>query len=584
MKKFLFCVAMAAAVATVAMAGGRTQTATTEVRVNPPGTFPIVDEQVTIDVWTTFGATGHDGNYQAALFTQWFEDLTNVRINFVEIVEANNLAERLNLVLSSGDLPDTFMNEQMLTHQQVFTNGLFGNFIPVDDLIDDWMPNLSARLADHPEYARQLIMPDGKRYAFPTVEANCYHCSMSRKMWVYMPWLEQLGLDVPETTEEFYEMLVAFRDGDPNQTGKSDTIPLTTAATGAWRGGPLSEFLMSSFIYTNVEHFLKRNGNSLQFVANTSEWREGIRYMNRLYREGLLMPDSFTQDRNQLVSLVESPGPAVVGAVNAGWYGVFSVNSWDGSGRFADFHPISPLAGPTGLRQTVYAPTAAVPHTVITRNARHPEVIARLNDWFYESYETIMIGDRWEMPIQGGQWTTPEMLGTASSTFRFLTQDELATGNFLGRDGSPATSIQVREMQSFAEDRSWDGWRRLSPMWSTGGGNAMPLEWADDPTKQEWRLAQATRELYEPFRVDHHMPGVLVVDEQVQDELADLQITLIGVAGSPGIVQQFYAEFVTGARNINSDNEWNAYVRQLERAGVARYVEILENALQAGVQ
>ena len=176
---------------------------------------------------TRYGAVAQDGNYPAAAFTSWFEDLTNVRINFWDIVEAQGWTERLNLVLASGDLPDTIMVQNAMSAQEVFTNGVYGNFIAVDSLIEEWMPGLSARLDEHPEYNAQLTMPDGVRYSFPSLEGTCYHCTMSHKMWIYMPWLDELGLDVPTNTEEFYQMLLAFKDDDPNRTGQADTVPMT---------------------------------------------------------------------------------------------------------------------------------------------------------------------------------------------------------------------------------------------------------------------------------------------------------------------------------------------------------------------
>ena len=566
MRNVLLCIVLIAVSAALVMAAGQTdRTAATTVRVNPPGTYPIVDEKVTITVWTRYGAVEHDGNYQDAAFTAWFEDLTNVELDFVDIVEGQAATERLNLVLASGDLPDTFMNQHLMGGQEVFTNGIFGNFIPVDDLIENWMPALNATLEQYPSEAAQLVMPDGKRYSFPSLEGTCYHCTMSRKMWVYMPWLEELGLDVPETTDDFYRMLVAFRNGDPNGTGRADTIPLTGAATGGWNAAPLAPYLMSSFIYTDPGNYLMRDGGRISFVANTPEWREGVRYMARLYREGLMQPDWFTQDAGQLRSTVENPGPALVGAVPAGWYGVFSINGWDGSGRFADFHPIAPLAGPAGVRQSVYSPMAVQHHTVISSSARHPEVIARLNDWFYESVENREIGNNWAWP---------------DVNYRWLTEEEKAAGELLARDFSIAEYVNIIET-TYGEDRSWDGWRRLAPAWMVGGGNAMPPEWADDPTKQEWRLAEATRDLYEPFKVERYMPPNLIVADELQDELADLRQLIIGVAGAPGLVEQFYAEFVTGSRDINNDAHWRAYTTELERAGVNRYVEIMQQTVTA---
>jgi putative aldouronate transport system substrate-binding protein len=499
----------------------------------------------------------HDGNYQDAPFTAWFEDLTNVRINFVDIVEGGVWAERLNLVLASGDLPDTIMVQSLMGGQEVFLNGVHGNFIPVDDLIENWMPGLQARLEEHPEYAAQLVMPDGRRYSFPSIAGTSYHTRMPYKMWLYMPWLDELGLDPPETTEEFYRMLVAFRDGDPNRSGRADTVPMAAA-----RETVHPPYIMNAFIYTDPANYLRRTNGLVEFVANTDEWREGLRYMRRLYREGLLMPDSFTQTRDQLRSVVESPGSAVVGAVPALWYGEFSINSWEGSGRFADYHPIAPLSGPDAVKQTTFLPFAINHTTVITRDARYPEVIARLNDWFYESIENFMIGSNFLWPDEDYRW---------------LSDEEKASGELLKRDLSVADYIILRPL-TYGEDRARAGWVRMTPRWQFHG-EAMPPEWADDPTQQEWRLAEATKHLYEPFKADHHMPPTLIVADELQDELADARQLIIGAAGAPGLVQQFFAEFVTGARNIDSDSEWRSYVNELQRAGVERYVAIMQQAL-----
>ncbi len=562
---FLSTVLLAMAAASIMAAGHIEEPATSDIVVNPPGTYPIVDEKVTIDVMTRYSAIEHDGNYQDAAFTAWYEDLTNIRLNFVDVVEANAWQERLNLVLAGGDLPEAIMVQDVMSGQEIFANGVHGNFIAVDHLIENWMPALKATLEAHPDYAPQIVMPDGRRYSFPRLEGTCYHCTMSHKMWIYMPWLEELGLDVPETSADFYEMLVAFRDEDPNRTGRADTVPLAGAETGGWNTQALSGFLMSAFIYTDPTSFLKRTNGQLQFVANTDEWREGVRYMARLYHEGLLMPDAFTQTSAQLRSVVESPGAAVVGAVPAGWYGVFAINSRDGSGRFADFHPIAPLRGPAGVRQAVYEPYEVTHHTVVTRSARYPAVIARLADWFFESIENAEIGNTWRF---------------LDVDYRRLTEEEKASGRYLARDFSVADYLVLRD-QTYGEDRSWDGWRRLALNWQVGGGNAMPPEWADDPTKQMYRLAQATRNLYEPYRSDHSMPPGLVVVDELQDELTDVRQLIIGAGNRPGLVQRFFAEFVTGARNIDDDSHWQAYVGELDRAGVNRYVQIMQETLTA---
>ena len=57
---------------------------------------------------------------------------------------------------------------------------------------------------------------------------DCYHCSMSQKLWIYQPWLDALGLEMPTTTDEFEQVLLAFKEQDPNGNGQADEIPLST--------------------------------------------------------------------------------------------------------------------------------------------------------------------------------------------------------------------------------------------------------------------------------------------------------------------------------------------------------------------
>jgi putative aldouronate transport system substrate-binding protein len=564
-KKVLWCAVLIAVSAPLVLASGLPETnSESSININPPGTLPIVNEMVTVDVMTRYSADEHDGAYGEAAFTQWFEDLTNVRINFVDIVEAQLWTERLTLVLAADDLPHTIMVEGVMSGQEILTLGRQGTLIALDDLIDTWMPAYASRLAAHPEYASQLVMPNGSQYSIGTLDSACYHCTMAHKMWVYRPWLETLWLDVPQTTEQFFRMLVRFRYNDPNRTGRADTVPMTGAATGAWNAEPLVAFLMSSFVYTDPSNYLKRDGGQVTFVANTDEWREGLRYMRRLYRDGLMQPEWFTQDAARLRSTVDRPGPAVVGAIPAGAYDAFTTIG-GASGRFAEYYPIAPLAGPGGIRQSVYTPYAVAHHTVITRDAPYPEVIARMNDWFYESFVNRAAGRHWAWP---------------EIDYRFLTEEERASGQLRARDFSVADTVALTPAAA-GEGTRRQGWFRMAPGWQVGGGTAIPTDWARGPAGAELRLAQATRDLYEPYRADHYIPPNLIVSADLQDELRGLRTLLIGVPGSPGLVQRYYADFVTGRRDIDSDAHWRQYLDELRRAGVDRYVEIMQEAVTA---
>ncbi len=55
---------------------------------------------------------------------------------------------------------------------------------------------------------------------------------MAQKLWIYKPWLDKLGLKMPETTEELYQVLKAFKEQDPNGNGQADELPLSTSKIG----------------------------------------------------------------------------------------------------------------------------------------------------------------------------------------------------------------------------------------------------------------------------------------------------------------------------------------------------------------
>lgn len=576
MKKLLFLAVMCVFTVGVLYAGGQgAGEESAGITMNPPGTYPVVNEKVTIDVIAYYSSTTSTGTPEDAKFTLWFEELTNVHINWVEMIESASAGEKFNLILASGDLPDLLIPHGAITAQQVYQHGREGSFQPLNDLIDKYAPDMKREFntEEGKAFRSRLTMPDGNIYAFPDVEAGCFHCQYSLKMWVYTPWVEKLGIDwPPKTTEDFYEMLKAFKAGDPNGNGEADEIPFLGATT-SWRTDPIG-FLMNSFIYTMMPHyangygaFLERNGNAARFVADTNEWREGLKYLNRLQVEGLLASESFVWTRDESRSAVENPDKELVGAFPSGWFGVMTFNG-AGTGRFAGFHPIAPLTGPAGERQSGYFPPTMRYQSQITKEADgiKPAVITQMLNWFFEDvFPNHMLAQNFNE--EGTNW-------------RYTTQEELDAG-YTSRDGKPSIMTPIeRKVGAYERDLFDDGWPRTSPIrWTLRDFMALPPTDAEDPSKQEWRLMVSTRDLMEPYKTTHYMPPDIVFPEEIEDEMTDLTNTIVM---QTGLVLQRSTEFITGVRDINSDAEWDNYKKELKRAGVDRYVELWNEAL-AGV-
>lgn len=558
---FIFTLAVTAG---FVFAGSQGEAAAGDYELNSPASYPVVlsDEPYEFEALGIYSSTESSGNHQESKLTAHLEELTNVRIVWKEIVESAVFAERQNLILASGDLPDVIMSAWHMGAQQAYTYGANGTLIGLKDLIDEKMPDLKKNIEEWPIYEKQLTSPDGEIYALPDLEAGCFHCFYSGKFFIYKPWAEKLGINwMPETTDDLYDMLVAFRDKDPNGNGEQDEIPLMGSAAGGWNTNPMI-FIMNSFVYFDNANFLRRDGGDISFVANTPEYREGLIFLNKLVDEGLLAPETFVQHNDQLRALVEHPDAPKVGSVPAGWFGVFSING-GGTERFADYWPIAPLTGPNGVQNSRYNPAAVRFHTKITKAAERPDIIAQWANWFYEDWK-FKGGLSWDFLQEGVDW-------------RRLTEEEKKLG-LVSRDGHEAETlpIQTKTYGLGQSDKRDDGWTRAAPRWTPYNVGGLPLEWKDDRSKQEYWLMIWTRDLMQPYGGDHYIPPNLVFDESTMDEMADLKEA---ISSGTGVVMQWSTEFIVGTRDINSDGEWENYLRELNRAGLDRYVKLWQDTI-----
>src|SRR5690606_8565908 len=118
--------------------------------------------------------------------------------------------------------------------------------LPLNDLIDQYGSEIKRAFEDDPDLKAAITAPDGNIYALPHVN-DCFHCWYSQKAWINKAWLDKLGLEIPTTTDDFYNVLKAFKKQDRIGKGNDDEFPYS-GAYGTWHG-VLSYFIMNAFIY-----------------------------------------------------------------------------------------------------------------------------------------------------------------------------------------------------------------------------------------------------------------------------------------------------------------------------------------------
>ncbi|GGH81326.1 putative aldouronate transport system substrate-binding protein [Pullulanibacillus pueri] len=391
-------------------------------------------------------------------------------------------------------------------------------------------------LNDVPGVKDAITTPDGDIYSLPQVN-DCYHCSMSEKMWVYKPWLDKLGLKIPTTTDEFTAMLKAFKTQDPNGNGKADEIPLS-GMKNSWHED-IAGFLMNPFIYSDM--FVK--DGKIQVPYNTPEWQEGLKYLHQLYADGLIYSGSFTQDSEQFMKLGENPGTPILGVAVAATRSTFADISDKGRGN--DYVVVPPLKGPDGNRVTLYepAPVTQPAEFIITKNCKHPDVAMRWADAMYKRDITLR-----------------SVIGRPDKEWRNAKEGET------GLNGKQASWVELKQSEALTNH----AWMQTGPSLRTRefrSSHAVPKG------TQEEVLWKAT-EQYEPYlpKDIEPVPDLFFTEEQ-SNEMATLEKTVTDY------VDEMKAKFITGKANI--DKDWDKYIKTLDSMGIKDYVKIYQEAYDA---
>ena len=281
-------------------------------------------------------------------FTVYMEEKFGVKIKWT-IAPNDTRREKQNLLLASGDYPEIFWHGDFTNSDQMKYGGQ-GVLQPLNGLIENYGPDILDAFEFKPYFRPAITTPDGNIYTIPGF-GECYHCMVRQKLWMNITWLDKLGLDFPETTEELESTLKAFKNRDPNGNGRADEIPMS-GAVNTWMAD-VWYYLMTPHIYNDGERFLYYNSNNeIDLAANKPEWRDGLRYAKRLYDQGLIDPQAFTQNLDEGRAVMNGE-EIVIGSYTAGHNRMFPLNE----GLWQQYLAVHPVRGPKGIRQSAYYPS-----------------------------------------------------------------------------------------------------------------------------------------------------------------------------------------------------------------------------------
>ena len=346
--------------------------------VNKSG-LPIVDEPLTFEVAAD---TRKNKNFKELEFFEMLESKTNVLIDW-NMSPENGWTEKKSLLFASNMLPDAFYGQGILTDVDIIKYGAEGLLLPLNDLIDEYAPNLKAIFDEKPNYRKQMTAPDGNIYSLPTI--NELNPSTHDHLFINKKWLDNLGLEIPNTVQEFEAVLQAFKDNDANGNGNpNDEIPFSFRMSSNDpfnRQQGIQSFFGTFGQLDDILHFIVDDTGKVVYTPTTEPYKDAIEWFHSLYSKGLIDREVFTHNANVYVAKIQDPSDIV--GMFLGW----SRNATAAANK-DNYVVMAPLVNINGERiwRRVDAKLLSKGSFAITTKAKNPEALVR---WMDQSYEPV---------------------------------------------------------------------------------------------------------------------------------------------------------------------------------------------------
>lgn len=513
--------------------------------------FPLVTEPASVSVFTN---DDNGVDLSQNWFTQYYENLTGITVNW-SVVNSDQYLEKLNLMMAGGDEMDIYTTKnKTLSKTLVYKYGTQGIILPINSFFDTcesyYLDNI---LSQDEAWRTGVTAPNGDIYGFNDV-GSCFHCSYPVKMWVNKVWMDNLGITPPTTPDEFYDMLVRFKNEDANGNGDpNDEVPLSNCTEATGSSSYMAGYLMNAFTYSNPRtKYLYVKDGSAAVSYNQEGWREGLRYLNKLYSEGLMDPESYIQDRTTMKARNDSGEHPIFGAVPAQHTTVITNGNLDD--RWKEYIALPPLTGPDGLCITTNTSLSNYDNfrTMISGSSKNPELAFRFCDGLFASQEIGLLHG----------------FGEENVRWHYAKEGEL------GKDGQQALYSNVTEDDKIPQEGEpyYNNycWGSMFANYATNHSKwASPNDMSIPGTASFERYLYVNTEPYEAKKADISMvmPSFFFSEED-NAEIARLQTTIINY------VDESTAAFVTGNKSI--DNDWDAYITELGNLGLADYLAIYQ--------
>lgn len=503
--------------------------------------FPLA-ETATLTGMISYPANTESDPNNRTIFKR-LQEKTNVEIQWTAI-QSDQWGDKISLAMANVDTLTDFVFTAGFGDSDLLKYADQGVIISLEDYIDAYMPNLSAVFEKYPEYRAMCEDENGQIWALPWIEQlgseKTAIQTIGNMSFINKKWMDFLGLEMPETVEEFEQVLIAFRDNADKLQAEfnieGSIIPMSCIVND---GDQDPSILINGFGegYGDADkgrHIAVTDNLEVICAATQQGYKDGIAWLHSLYEQGLIDAESFTQDWSTYVAKGKS-----------GRYGVCF--SWDVANidNLQDWVPLPALtADTTNITPQNGSFTSGFDRgrCVVTAVAENPALVCAWLDQMYDPFQSPQ--NNWGTYGEEDDFDIFE-LGTNANGEEMLTHAPLG-------DASP---VEVREAEC------------------VGGPLAILDEYYDVyvtcPDDAQYRL-DWIKDIYTPdMNTKYVFPNVFMSQEDTE-ELSDLQAD---------IQKTINAKKADWIMNGFTDEDWDAYLKELEAYGLEDYLAIFQKYL-----
>jgi len=358
-------------------------TTTTPEQTSTPeqNTAPKEKPEISVSIYDRGNIPADEGTPNKNRWTEWINENAPVKVNFIPVPRWEE-DPKYNTLLASGGMPDL-----IFTWTPPLRNRLYAQnqLLPLDEWIDKYSPNYKEVLEKYPSLKTLGTNADGNLYSL----GGAAKLDVQNGLLIRADWLKKLDLTTPTTTEEFFNVMKAFAEQDPDGNNKKDTYGFHLSFVGDQ---------IASYLFGSGVSFQVRNG---EYVLDWDRIIAAATYKKQLYDANLIDRDYLTDQNGE---------KALQDFVNGklGIYGITGMLSGEGLNVYKTLKANNPAAEVIAIPLPKsefgqYSPDLAAPFylsAVVSASAKNPEAVMQYIDFLLQpsTQRTLKYG------IEGTHW------------------------------------------------------------------------------------------------------------------------------------------------------------------------------------